>query len=271
MSWDAAVASAEKRLTGYVAPGGGDRSVTTDDPQWSGTPTMQDAIKLARYGWQAGTDAVLRELDSLPVATDVLPDWSLDAGGSFPCVPAFLSGEPECIWRLTDGRKAERRMTLVIPAGFSARIEGEQSLTYATAVAAVLRNIEASGVSVALKATVASVGNHNKTMYLKSFTVRDHGEPFDVSKVAFAAHPSFARRIGFAWREQDADAAPHIGCDSYGFSLPEHWLLSNLGAHLGDCGLVVLAPHPGALGLQSVADTVAEVSKAVDKAIAAAA
>lgn len=277
MTWQQAINWAEKRLAGNCDPHGGTDSLNTTNERYLAlfqTATMQEAIGLMRNGWHTGVQTVMATLDMLPAAEDVLPDWSLEAAGAFPCVPAFLSGEPECIWRMQDYRKAEQRLTMVVPGSLPERVAGDTALRYAAAVAAVARMIEANGISVAIIAVTASKSRQNETLYINSVYVREHGEPFDLSKIAFSVHPSFARRISWAWREQQPDVARNIGSDTYGSFDAGAWNMKTLGAHVGDAGIVAVVKHPANFPASGSTATVEEMISCiradVDSAIAAA-
>jgi len=118
--------------------------------------------------------------------------------GAFPCIPEYLSGSPECMYRLEDNRRIAHRLALIVPHSYSAAVKGNQAQQYAKAVAALVRSLEASGIDVAVY-SVSTGDNGTPAMY--AVTVREYGEPLDIAKVAFAFHPAMLRRLGFAWRE----------------------------------------------------------------------
>jgi hypothetical protein len=60
-------------------------------------------VTLDRYA-NGGTDELVPQAEALIAKIQATlpetdsPCWTLDIGGAFPCVPAFLSGEPESMW-----------------------------------------------------------------------------------------------------------------------------------------------------------------------------
>jgi hypothetical protein len=95
-------ATAAERLT-QGSLRGADSAGTEVSPfrtEWTGTRNLAHALEMARDGWQDGANSISKALDSLPAGVEVLPDWSLDVHGAFPCIPEFLSGTPDCMWRL---------------------------------------------------------------------------------------------------------------------------------------------------------------------------
>jgi hypothetical protein len=118
--------------------------------------------------------------------------------GAFPCIPEYLSGSPECMYRLEDNRRIAHRLALIVPHSYSAAVKGREAMQYAKAVAALVRSLEAAGIDTAIY-SVSTGDNVTPAMY--AVIVREYGEPLDIAKVAFAFHPAMLRRLGFAWRE----------------------------------------------------------------------
>lgn len=229
----AAVSSSRK-------PGADNRSEEGSE-EFTGTPDFAAAIKLARDGWQDGTKAVSAALDSVHAdQSDALPGWTMQAAGHFPCVPAYLSGEPECMWQQTDDQRPERRITLLVPIGYPCVIEAERATNYAAAVAACARALDATGVSVAVYGIWTGFDTSQSRCYGYGVKIRAHGEPMDLSKIAYASHPSFARRVNFAYREQHELLTP-VACSGYGYSA-ETWSRDYVCAVAGDAGVQLLCP-----------------------------
>lgn len=199
-SWHDFVTQAARRITEPNLPGA--ESAGTDTAgfrsSWSGTSTLAEAVSMAMSGWQEGASAVSKALDSLPAGVEVLPDWRMAVQGAFPCIPEYLSGSPECMYRLEDNRRIAHRLALIVPHSYSAAVKGWEAMQYAKAVAALVRSLEAAGIDTAIY-SVSTGDNGTPAMY--AVTVREYGEPLDIAKVAFAFHPAMLRRLGFAWRE----------------------------------------------------------------------
>ncbi len=197
-TWDAWVAQAARRQT-EPSKGSCDGRKNTD--AWSGA-SYGAALNMAQHGWQAGAANVAALLDTLPAAEEVLPDWTMEVAGAMPCVPAYLSGDPECMFSMRANARPDRRITLAVPATCSANIGADSMLNYARAVAAVVRSLDASGVSVAVYRLFAGEGNHTGRL-VHGHAVREHGEPLDLGKIAFAFHPAAFRRLTFCWLDVD--------------------------------------------------------------------
>ena len=74
-------------------------SLKIDEWQWSGTSTMDEAIELARYGWEEGRQHLRQAvgriaLDQL-VGRRPIVESQLDFAGDEVDIGAYLHGEPE--------------------------------------------------------------------------------------------------------------------------------------------------------------------------------
>lgn len=237
-SWHDFLAVAAKRVSGPAVPGAGDSSMDSLS-DFRGTRTLQEAIDMAVKGWQDGAKAIAKVLDTLPPSAEVLPDWSLDVAGSICNVPAFIAGEPECMWRMSECKRDEHRVTLIVPGTYNGGIRPSDAQRYATAIAAVVRALEASGINPAVYSLSVTV--KHRIRVVSSVAVREFGEPLDLAKVAMAFHPAFLRRIEFAWREMNPEAV-RAGVASNGYGQSGHPTTDEIMALLGDVGYVAIAP-----------------------------
>jgi hypothetical protein len=210
-SWNEFVTEVSRRAKGG-ARGCGESSQRYGD-SFTGTNTFEDAIKLARDGWVEGAQQVAAQLDALPPEIECLPDWRLEPIGAMVCVPAVVSGEPECMWYREESARAGRQVAIVVYGSYSGCIPKSEAMNYACNLAALMRALEASGVDTALYITCAYQD------YSQATVVREFGEPMDLAKIAFCMHPSYLRRLYFAYGELTADrVARGIGSSGYGGS-----------------------------------------------------
>lgn len=261
-TWTDFVAKAARRITEKGAPGCGDYSSSKRlYGKFHATPNLQAAIDLATNGWQAGAAGISTFLDSLPATADVLPDWTLEAVGSFPCIPAYLSGEPECMWRRQAEIRAERRLSVVVSATFGGSVEQESAQRYATAVTAVVRSLEASGIEPAVYAVNTTDPD---TAY--AITVRDFGTPLDLSRVAFAFHSDFLRRVQFAWQEMTPAAiARGKGYGTYGHcGTTTKEIVRHL---LGDIGYTTIIPALNQLQYKDTEGMIKAISESISQTL----
>jgi hypothetical protein len=213
-SWHDYNATAAKRLDTPQLPGNGNWSTVDQAPlEWYGGVDLKGALKMATEGWQEGAKQITKLLDTLPPSSEVLPDWQLDVAGFICNVPAFIAGEPECMWHMSECKRNEHRIALIIQTHASSGVPAEQMINYAAAVAGVTRSIEASGINVAVYAIDYSAVD--SAIVGSGTVVREFGEPLDLTRVAYAFHPSRFRRIVFAWREI-TPGAESIARNGYG-------------------------------------------------------
>lgn len=222
ITWWQLLHKVENRPNIAPAPGGGTSSYRGDDDDdgsesWAGG-TWPQAVRMMRDGWHDGAKQVDAVLATMPDAVALADAWNLEAAGRFPCVPAFLSGDPECMWQTTEMDGTKPRVCLVVPATYNCTVGPDEVMRYGAAVCATLRALEAAGHGVAIY-SVESVRGHHGYNAMQAFIVRDFGQPLDTSVAAFAFHPSFLRRILFANAELTPEFASHgMGSGGYGSS-----------------------------------------------------
>jgi hypothetical protein len=108
-------------------------SESTDRPDFYGTETFDDAVKLAREGWSKGRadmSAALSALAPYVQAAGQAPATQLDVAGYAPCVPAYCAGSPANMWAPGDTYASTSRIV---------RICLSMSIVWSTPVA-VIRN-----------------------------------------------------------------------------------------------------------------------------------
>lgn len=246
-SWRDFVATAARRATEPELDGAGDASVSGPS-SFTGTQDIQAAVKMANEGWPEGANKITKALDTLPPSSEVLPDWMLDVSGSICNVPAFIAGEPECMWNMSECRRAEHRVSLVVPAGYPGMIDADTAMTYAIAVAANVRSLEASGLNVAVYSMASHAGTETGTIANYGVVIREFGEPLDLAKVAFSFHPSWLRRLVFAWLELNPDALM-AGVANSGYGLHRELTKDQVREVAGeDIGSVIVLPSIPQLG-----------------------
>jgi len=262
-TWRDFVGRAAKRLNGPGAKGCGDVSIKQSMSDWYQTTSLKHAVDLAIKGWPEGAKHIADKLDSIPATHEVLPDWNMDVAGVICNVPAYIAGEPECMWHMSDCKRDERRLSIVVSGVYSGMISAGAAQKYATAIAAVIRSLEAEGINPAVYMINSTTRRGNGGTGAYSISVREFGEPLDIARIAFAFHPSFLRRIQFAWQEMTSEAIElGMGYNSYG----SVGLLSKDVVHklLGDIGYVALIPDLNKIYKQSADDMIRTVHESVN-------
>lgn len=212
--------------------GAEDASLRRGDDHWSGA-SWNAALRLMRDGWPEGAKQIDAIMATMPEAEALADAWQLEAAGRFPCVPAFLSGDPECMWQTFESDQSKPRICLVISACYHCGISSEEVLRYGAAVGATLRALEAAGHGVAIYSVDKGRSWEHRVYGSQATVVRDFGEPLDTSVVAFAFHPAFLRRILFANREMTQEWAER-GLARSGYGSAEEADLETAVACLGE-------------------------------------
>lgn len=229
MTYDSIVAQARRIASGTQAraEGSGAESDKEDDSdQWTpGVASLADAVALAEKGWADGTKVLLGDT-GITAGVEDAPYWGLEVYGQFPCVPAYLAGEPEHMYNLETGTRERARVHLVFSVGVCAGASAESVMAYGRALVALIRNLEAGGVSVALSIVkISQDTRHSKPdqhpYHVFPVTIRGYGEYLDIDRLAFVCgNAAFPRRIMFSNMEA-CGAGVALTTRGYGYTLDE--------------------------------------------------
>jgi hypothetical protein len=238
---------------GTLPDGSSDSSLRGADgerPEWYGTPSMDVALDMLRHGWDAGTDRLKALTDSFAYAADQVPGWVNDVAGSRPCVPSYVSGAPDCMLQRIDVDTTRPRVRLVVQINYHCGIKPDAVARYAAAVAIAVERLVADGHDVEVLTVDRT---HGCRGYLTPFVVMPFGTPLDLSRLAFAVHPSFFRRIVFAVREMDGELDTEVRSRSGGYGMPTECTAHDVRAafpHTADDVVTVVLPW-----VQEIANT----------------
>lgn len=177
--------------------------------------TVEDALRMLAQGWPEGTSDLVAQLEDATRYVEA-PAWDMGPAGVMPCVPAYLSGEVECMFMRTEEPQADTRVTLAVPLCYSGAVPARNAMAYAVALAALVRSLEDSGRTVAVLGYHMVAGDRGNNMYGPTVRVRDFGEPLDLDKVAFLMHPLMLRRCLFAYMETRDDWPAVVRSMGYG-------------------------------------------------------
>jgi len=126
------------------------------------------------------------------------PMDELRVSGEALDVPTFLSGEPKCFWEsTTEERKA--RVHIAYASNCTAG-HGAQAFLNHGGVIAALCDIIADQADTKISCYVSNTGVY-AGKGLSAITIKDYDESVDIPRIGATTHPSFFRRIGFAWFE----------------------------------------------------------------------
>lgn len=227
----------------------GKASREKDNDDWAGVP-FGTAIKMAEEGWPEGAEASrgLAEVMEGQIGMALLPTFvrHMDVSGVEPDVPAYLSGEPECMvdYRLVERERAGRVVKVFVDVAASSGFSKSVLQARAAAVMAFCMACHEQGdtVEVWIGQTVTPGPFTGDGTLLKmhgvACCVQKAGEIFDEDRLAFmVGHPSVLRRLMFAVEEHAPDwVQDGIGVGS-GYGVPTRSLDQTkefLRAHVED-------------------------------------
>jgi len=177
---------------------------------WSGdTGSLKSAIKLAREGWDSG----MKQLDIEDgVLVDAGHKFNPHIQGALVNVPAYLEGQPDCMWELSEEREYNlEELDVVVPLCYSAYNSDKKIMSYCQSVVKLLNQKQTKhNVRVIIVTDNKGMENGLKRL-VGRIVVKDFDERFVLNNVAFAFHTSFFRRLVFKWWE----TTDHL--DSWGY------------------------------------------------------
>jgi hypothetical protein len=187
-----------------VTPGN-DSTSCDSSMDWDLNVNLTKALEIAKKGgnWEEGGKLVKETTLSMANLrrTGRVPSLDTDVCGFLPDVPAYLAGDPSCMWNEgeEDGEVAPILSIGVgvrAPGGFTSR----QKINYGAAILSVIDEIEDSGVRVELWAVYANESCEDKTDF--RVLIKAAEENWSPNSAAFAlCHPAYHRRIMFRLAE----------------------------------------------------------------------
>lgn len=188
-----------------VVAGTGD-SDKRGDPAWYQTGSLQEAIDLARNGWQAGIDALAPEKDLAVIGNTEVRH---DIVGSVVDVGAFLSGSPESMIQFVDMTERDRpRLAVYVHLDYTAGVSGAKAMEFCKTV---LRELVKLNVTYSLKLTGVFSAHQNGCRADEFIAIKETEQNLVLNNLAFSFHPSFSRRIAFRFLETKTYLASGYG------------------------------------------------------------
>lgn len=166
------------------------------DAGWSGTETMQEALTLAREGWQEGAELAEAFSERLALERPRQRRRKAAVAGGRVNVGRMLSGDPAHM--VTRPKQPGRKVvTFFVEAGCNGGVRGPSMLLRAAGIAAMCDLMENAGYSCTVVATdTATHGGF--AIYQLAVTVKEAGERLNLADIVFAlGHPAFLRRLSF--------------------------------------------------------------------------
>lgn len=203
--------------------------VESGDSPWSGSHTMEDAVKIANFGFDYSSGEIdnsagnLTRLNSRAMET---AHEVLDVAGGYVDIGEYLDGEPECMWNTYVDEERSPVRTVYIESAVNAEVDGSQLVNFAQKVAAAMDAAQALGVYIEI-IVVVRVTLPAGIRQLE-ITVKRPEERVNSNSIVGAFHPVFLRRFYFNWLEWHK----HLWDGSYG-------QVNELGPEHVDAGVIL--------------------------------
>lgn len=174
------------------------KSSEENDFDFTGTYSMEEAIKFARYGWDSG----IKEMN---LEKELLIDGQFECYnsivGSSVDVGAYLSGNPECMIQFVDKIERDRpELTIYTMLSYNAGKRQSDALEYAKRVLKIIVNANKE-YSVKLVGVFTQYHSSKNVDAIDFITIKDFYQNLVLNNLAFSFHPSFFRRIWFRYVE----------------------------------------------------------------------
>jgi hypothetical protein len=200
------------------------RAVDHGGNNWSGAASWDEAITLARHGWDEQRDRVafisrnIRQEIAPRMQTNYVSSYNV-AGGTVS-VGRMLSGNPRCMMRMDPIRTAKpgRVITILVNVGALGFVSPETIITRGTAICSLVECLTMMhhGTEIVVESTVSQMSGKMEMMTV-TVRVKRANESLDMGRLMFAlANPSTLRRLVFSRREQVGFVA------SGGYGATEH-------------------------------------------------
>lgn len=213
-------------------------SLRIDEERWSGTRTMDEALELARYGWEEGRQHLRQAvgriaLDQL-VGRRPIVESRLDFAGDEVDIGAYLHGEPEHMvdYQVRQDTHGKQAM-MYVNASVASHVSSERIMQRGGALYAAIEALRTEGYSLGLT-MVDSTQNNSFSHYVEyQIPVVQPGEYLDIDTAAFClAHPAFLRRGVLALNEHEPNDIRYsmgfMAGQGYGEPIP---MVSDLPPH----------------------------------------
>jgi DNA-binding protein len=212
-------------------------SKKTNNYDFTGTHSFEEAVELAEKGWKEGASRVesLRAAIAAPIlqGLEKVVEFNV-APGEWVDPDRFLSGQAEVFGSLVDTESFSvsargKYAHFVVSAAFSASVDKANIQARGATIAAAVDILEAVGYRVKVTVIQSIYGYNSKSSKVLSVstTIKEHEAPLDIDSIAFSlTHASFLRRIIFGveecQKEEILKGWGFAGYGSYGIPTNEY-------------------------------------------------
>ena len=167
---------------------------------WYGSYNMNEALHLAKFGWQDGYNLASKIVSSLSVEHATEKRKHYDLAGGRVNVGRMLAGSPT---HMIKKKKAESRkiITLFVENAVSSAVRPDNMIIRAALIGAMIDIMEQRGFSCEIVSVTFQSLKFNSIEHYSQIvtTIKNAGEKLNLNDIVFAlGHPSYFRRFAFA-------------------------------------------------------------------------
>ncbi len=184
------------------------------------TNSLEEAIKLCKYGWPEGRERVLKAMANLGIEDGLanlgqVIEYQHETAGDEPDIDRYLAGDPEnMINYYLDESTAGRIVKLLVNVSQPSYMNPDIIMRRGIAIVAAVETAAAAGYGVQLEAAEHTVSRYDGQSLEYRIPLAQAGEYLNIDTVTFAiTHPSFLRRLVFTLNENESDEIR----DKFGF------------------------------------------------------
>lgn len=194
------------------------RTSITGNETFTHTRSLEEAIDLARYGWEEGIDRIAdlsERIEEQIERRTVRHGMVLHESGGEVDVPAYIAGEINCMWEWLEQHDKQKFLHLTVNISTPGNIDTQSYIIAGAMVVAAVDALERTGRRVEVNVLSGIRGKKGGRLIFGT-RVKDVDEHLDLGSVVFAvSHPSYLRRIEFAMLER----MPYAWREAYGAQL----------------------------------------------------
>lgn len=173
------------------------------DSGWSGTSTFDEAVTLAKQGWQSGRQQMLAASQCAVNASAMgrAPSFAYDVAGAYPMAALAAAGDAFCMVSPAPvNDRARPIVRLAISAANSQSVRAERIFNYGAALLSIIDGLESADFRCELTVVYAGEKRDHKNLF--NICIKQADEILDYDRMAFAfANPAMFRRIIFSLYE----------------------------------------------------------------------
>lgn len=172
----------------------------TNSPNFYGTRSFEESLDLIENGYQQGAEKIKDVVDQVMEHYDPAPELQHGITGHFPDVPAFIAGDPECMFKYSDVDSKKNVYKIYFGSGASCAVSKERMFNFGAAMVKIVDKLESEKNTVELVSVWPIT--RNEEYGTVSTVIKRAGDFVDISQLAYTmTHSSFLRRSLFAVME----------------------------------------------------------------------